>query len=187
MYTKTKESPPMIKSRAGRACKYDWGSMEVGDCIKISDQSTSQYISIMTSLYSYKKRNKLKWNTTTRFSDNVVSIYRLEDEFTEVAAKKETVKKVKNELPTLDQVVSYFKENGYTEDAGTKAFNYYQSANWHDARGNKVKNWKQKMQAVWFKEENKVGSVALLFNNQIVKNDTKLGTSAARLDALKKW
>jgi hypothetical protein len=57
--------------------------------------------------------------------------------------------------PSMDEVMQYFEENGYTIEAGTKAWHYYDTANWHDARGQPVKNWKQKMQAVWFKDENK--------------------------------
>jgi hypothetical protein len=49
----------------------------------------------------------------------------------------------------------YFLENGFPEKAATKAFNYYSVADWKDSKGNKVKNWKQKMQSVWFKDENK--------------------------------
>lgn len=56
--------------------------------------------------------------------------------------------------PELLEVESYFEENGYTPESAKKAFKYYSTAEWHDSKGNKVKNWKQKMQAVWFKEEN---------------------------------
>ena len=35
-----------------------------------------------------------------------------------------------------------------------KAYTYYSQADWTDRNGNKVKNWKQKMFSVWFKEEN---------------------------------
>jgi hypothetical protein len=56
----------------------------------------------------------------------------------------------------VNEVILYFKENGYKEDIAIKAFNYYNEANWHDASGKKVLNWKQKMQSVWFKPENKV-------------------------------
>lgn len=56
--------------------------------------------------------------------------------------------------PTLLEVQEYFALNGYTN--AEKAFMYYESANWHDSKGKKVKNWKQKMQGVWFKDENKI-------------------------------
>lgn len=58
--------------------------------------------------------------------------------------------------PFLLQVIEYFKENGYTESSAIKAFNYYETGNWTDSKGTKVKNWKQKMQSVWFKDEHKV-------------------------------
>jgi len=57
--------------------------------------------------------------------------------------------------PTLEQVKEYFKEKGYTEQSAIKAFEYYDTANWHDSEGKPVKNWKQKMISVWFKPENK--------------------------------
>jgi hypothetical protein len=57
--------------------------------------------------------------------------------------------------PSKDQVIEYFKENGYSPDAGAKAFEYYNVADWKDSKGSKVKNWKQKMRGVWFKDENK--------------------------------
>ena len=62
----------------------------------------------------------------------------------------------KSKIPTLSEVELYFKENGYTKDSAVKAFYYYQENNWKDSRNNQVKNWKQKMQGVWFKDENKI-------------------------------
>lgn len=57
--------------------------------------------------------------------------------------------------PTLDEVKDFFKENGYTTEAATKAFTYYSEAQWRDSRGQTVKNWKQKMRGVWFRDEHK--------------------------------
>lgn len=58
--------------------------------------------------------------------------------------------------PTLDEVITYFTENGFNSELAKKAFNYYQIGDWKDSKGNQVKNWKQKMNSVWFKEENKI-------------------------------
>ena len=60
--------------------------------------------------------------------------------------------------PTLDQVITFFTENGYTQKSAQKAFYYYQEGNppWHDASGKPVKSWKQKMRGVWFKPENAI-------------------------------
>jgi uncharacterized protein YdaU (DUF1376 family) len=58
-----------------------------------------------------------------------------------------------------NEVIDYFILNGYKKEIAIRAFNYYNEANWHDASGKKVLNWKQKMQSVWFKPENKVQEV----------------------------
>ncbi len=60
--------------------------------------------------------------------------------------------------PSILEVKEYFKENGYTEASALKAFNYYEAGAWKDSKGQKVKSWKQKMQGVWFKDENKIRS-----------------------------
>lgn len=63
--------------------------------------------------------------------------------------------------PPIDEVIAYFKENGYSEQSARKAFDYYQASvtetkrHWSDGKGNPIKNWKMKMQSVWFKDENK--------------------------------
>lgn len=58
--------------------------------------------------------------------------------------------------PILEDVKTYFIENGYTEQSAEKAFNFYAINDWKDSNQNKVKNWKQKMISVWFKDENKI-------------------------------
>jgi len=68
---------------------------------------------------------------------------------------KNKSKKIKFIPPTIEDVETYFGENGYSIESAQKAFNYYALADWHDSKGNKIKNWKQKMQGVWFKDENK--------------------------------
>jgi hypothetical protein len=67
-------------------------------------------------------------------------------------------KKTKNEFipPTQEEVISYFKEKGYSDIQAKKAFEYYSVADWKDRNGDKVINWKQKMIANWMKEEHKI-------------------------------
>jgi hypothetical protein len=55
--------------------------------------------------------------------------------------------------PQIEEVKLFFEENGYVN--GEKAWNYYNDANWKDSTGKPVKNWKQKMRGVWFKDENR--------------------------------
>jgi hypothetical protein len=56
--------------------------------------------------------------------------------------------------PSLDEVKAYFKSKKYLESAAIKFYDYYDSAEWKDGKGNQVKNWKQKAIGVWFKKEN---------------------------------
>lgn len=80
-----------------------------------------------------------------------------EDKIKEDKIKEDKI--IRNKVftpPTQIEVENYFTENGYTKESGLKAFNYYAANNWKDGKGNQVKNWKQKMIGVWFKEENKI-------------------------------
>jgi len=58
--------------------------------------------------------------------------------------------------PTKQQVEEYFISNGYKKEVGANAFNYYSIADWKDSKGKPVKNWKQKMQGNWFRDDNKI-------------------------------
>ena len=76
--------------------------------------------------------------------------------------KQETSKQINNEQqpPSLEEVIEYFDENGYTKESATKMFEYYEESRkprgrvWKDGRGNTVKNWKQKARSIWFKDDN---------------------------------
>lgn len=57
--------------------------------------------------------------------------------------------------PTLEEFKLYFKQEGYSEEKAVTAWKGYNEAEWHDSRGSKIKNWKQKCQHVWFKPENR--------------------------------
>jgi hypothetical protein len=55
--------------------------------------------------------------------------------------------------PQIEEVKLFFEENGFVN--GERAWNYYNDADWKDSTGKPVKNWKQKMRGVWFKDENR--------------------------------
>lgn len=57
--------------------------------------------------------------------------------------------------PTLEEVQTFFKDNGYSVEIATKAYHYYAEAGWKDSRGEPVRAWKQKMRGVWFRDEHK--------------------------------
>ena len=61
-----------------------------------------------------------------------------------VTKEKKSIKK-EFEPPTLEEVKSWFIENGSTAEAGAKAWQYYTDGSWNDSKGQPVKNWRQKM------------------------------------------
>ena len=63
---------------------------------------------------------------------------------------KEKVSKRKFIPPTLQEVIKYVKEKCYQVDV-KKFLEYYTESNWHDRDGKPVRNWKQKIIAVWNK------------------------------------
>lgn len=72
------------------------------------------------------------------------------------AVKRKRAKKQPSFIPpSKEEVIQYFADKGYSSAAASKAFDGYDVADWHDTKGNKIRNWKQKMINVWFTEENK--------------------------------
>lgn len=69
--------------------------------------------------------------------------------------KKEKEKKGIFIPPTLEDVLSYFDENGYSREVANKAYHYYNNLGWKNSKGNQVINWKNTMLNNWFKDENK--------------------------------
>ena len=55
--------------------------------------------------------------------------------------------------PTLEQIQEYCKSRNNNVDA-KRFFDYYEASGWKDSKGNKVKNWKQKV-ITWEKSEPK--------------------------------
>jgi len=68
---------------------------------------------------------------------------------TQIEIKKKLIKKTKKKPigfipPSLQDIQNYCQERKNSVDA-KKFFDYYSTGNWKDAKGNQVKNWKQKL------------------------------------------
>ena len=57
--------------------------------------------------------------------------------------------------PSIDEVISFFASEGYSESSARKAWNHYNDGDWFDSNGKKVIIWKSKMRNVWFRDEHK--------------------------------
>lgn len=82
--------------------------------------------------------------------------------------------------PTVDEIERFCKERGNGVNA-QRVFDYYSSANWKDGRGNPVKNWKQKIIAVWEKDTGSKSSVGK------VAHESKVYDSDFNEDGSFKW
>ena len=61
-----------------------------------------------------------------------------------IPSNKPSNKPAKRKPPTLEEIIAYKEEKNLSVDA-YKFFDYFDAGNWYDSKGNKVKNWKQKM------------------------------------------
>lgn len=121
-------------------------------------------------ILSYSKKYKIKnkktakrvseWRKNQTIEKNVTHDETItEQDGNSLKVKVSKVKESKERIyahPRLEEVKKYFTENGYSEQSANKAFMFYNENNWHDSNGKEVKNWKQKMISVWFKNEDKV-------------------------------
>lgn len=55
--------------------------------------------------------------------------------------------------PTIDEWMEYCRELNLDEQTMRRAYDSYAVANWHDTRGNPIRNWKQKILQVWNRPE----------------------------------
>lgn len=87
--------------------------------------------------------------------------------------KKEinNIKMIKFIPPNIDEINKYILEKGLNVD-GYKFYNYFTEGKWIDSKGNKVKNWKQKL-LTWDKYMPKVKkqNIESLESNKEVLND----------------
>ncbi len=110
----------------------------------------------LTFIYDSFSGKKMEHNERTYFRTNDRTEDENENKDKDII--KNTTKKAKSEKkfipPTFEEFKIYFSEKGFSGIA-QKVFDYYSTADWKDANGNQVKNWKQKVQGNWFRDENK--------------------------------
>jgi len=149
--------------KVGKRLEKCWSFMEqIGLISAKNDETFNENILNFSEKYQIKKektREKTsQWREKQKDIKNVTGYETVSNppkvKESKVKESKEK-KKEKFTPPKIEDVVLYFIENGYKEESAKKAFNYYNVANWIDSRGAEIKNWKQKMQGVWFKPENK--------------------------------
>ena len=159
-----------------------WQGMKVkrGEFIsslgKISSDTGISLQTLRTLLKKLESTNEIEVKSTNKFTTVTICKYDSYQDETEDTNKQltnnqqttnkqlTTNKNDKNEknersnfkVPTLEEVLAYFEEHKYKKTEAEKAYHFYNNRNWSDSNNRPVKNWKLKMQEVWFKEENKI-------------------------------
>lgn len=108
-----------------------------------------------------------------------IDIYKLCDhirELNQYIDYLESNKKVKRMAksaipPTLPQAIEFFRSYGFPESHAKFVFDYYQVADWHDSKGNPVRNWRQKFKGNWMDEKFKDKNSPSLINKAVSQFD----------------
>lgn len=108
-----------------------------------------------SALYRWNKNNENANAMRTQCDRNAIKESKGKESKVKESKRKESIKKDIFTPPQISEVIDYFTEKGYSKQAAEKMFEYYSVADWKDSGGKKVRNWKQKANAVWFKDEHK--------------------------------
>ena len=126
---------------------------------EVTSQSTPQY-----SIITVKNYDLYQQATNETTNDRPATDQRPTSDRPQLKKDKES-KKDKKAIkrtdraftpPTIDDVIAYCKERGSSVDP-EKFFDYFDAGGWIDSRGNRVKNWKQKI-ITWEGREKRGGN-----------------------------
>jgi len=147
----------------GKKLEKCWSFMEsIGLISSNNGESFNKQLLKFSENYKIKKEKsaeRLKqWRENQQVTENVTHFKQVRNA-SKVKISKVKESKVKvNEIinPTLEDVLNYFDENGYSREVANKAYHYYNNLGWKNSKGNQVVNWKNTMLNNWFKEEHKI-------------------------------
>lgn len=118
------------------------------DNMVVSDRITSEISTVNNRIMKLseagKKGMKNRWDKQDITSDNKV-----------ITEKPETEKQKRFVPPTLEEIAAFCKERGNNVDP-KKVFDYYNEGKWKGQDGKPVRNWKQKIIAVWERDKRPV-------------------------------
>ena len=123
-------------------CKYNWTKSEKLDKPLLEEIKKIKTIDFKKNLTDkYNKRDTVSIPYTYAM-DTTVSVTVSDTDIDIININGE--KKKKNTYPSLDEINDYIKEK-QLNIIGKQFYDYFTEGNWIDAKGNKVKNWKQKL------------------------------------------
>lgn len=87
--------------------------------------------------------NPLLPNVKQMLNESLTDVKPVENSIVENRGEKNSIK-IKKTKPTLEEIKGYIEDKKLNVDAND-FFQYFEEGNWIDSKGNKVKNWKQKL------------------------------------------
>lgn len=115
---------------------------------------------IYSDCFNENKYDQTKWYALTDLATAFYKNVKWNEQKCEINNTdiKTNIKPVKNNnTPTFEEIEQFCKERNNGVDP-RRVYDYYTSANWKDSKGNPVRNWKQKIIAVWEKPVDQKGS-----------------------------
>ena len=146
----------------GKKLEKCWSFMEtIGLISSNNGESFNKQLLKYSENYKIKKEKtaeRLKqWRENQQVTENETHFKQVRNtskvKISKVNRSKVKVDEIIN--PTLEDVLNYFDENGYSREVANKAYHYYNNLGWKNSKGNQVVNWKNTMLNNWFKDENK--------------------------------
>ena len=126
---------------------------------EITSKSTNKFSIITLCNYETYQSDILEINQQNRqqlTSDQPATNQQLTTSKEGKKEKKAIKKRIIQEFtpPSFEEFEKYCQENGF-KNIAARAFKGYSEGDWHDAQGNKIHSWKQKLQNGWFQDRNK--------------------------------
>lgn len=124
--------------------------------VRVHDKNTGKFIGwnhVVYDIPAETEKHRDGYLPTSEFTDIGESSPILKTNLIQNTNLKQKTNRVQSK-PTQQEVIDFFIEKGSTEEKAKQSFEYYELADWYDSKGNKVKNWKQKMLSVWINNNN---------------------------------
>jgi hypothetical protein len=124
--------------------------------VRVHDKNTGKFMGwnhVVYDIPAESEKHRDGQTPTSEFTDIGESSPILK---TNVLQKTNIIQKTNRiqSKPTQQELIDFFISKGSTEEKAKQAYEYYEVADWYDAKGNRVKNWKQKMLSVWINNNN---------------------------------
>lgn len=133
--------------------------------IVITDWKRNNYLDksrVKETIYQEEK-NQLTYNNKTQKYECSTNVKQMLNEYSidknSIEYKERNIKERKFKKPTLEEIQNYIKEKNMSVNAKT-FYDYFTESNWVDSKGNKVKNWKQKL-ITWNNYNKKSGTIEM--------------------------